>query len=196
MFRAPAWLAAAVVTLALLAGCSQPYAFQGTAFPEPLARPDFELTSEASQPFSLSDQQGKVVLLFFGYTSCPDICPTTLAEARTILNDLGGDVDNVQFLFITADPERDSPEKLAAYTDAFHPAIVGLTGTPEELAAVYSDFKVRVEREETPDSALGYQINHTSRMYLVDQDGNLRLSYSYGTPPDEIVKDVEYLLKS
>jgi len=184
------------VTLALLIGCSQPYAFQGTAFPEPLAQPDFELTSEASQPFRLSDQQGKVVLLFFGYTSCPDICPTTLTEARTILQALGSDADNVEFLFVTADPQRDSPEKLAAYTDAFHPAIVGLTGTPEQLAAVYSDFKVRVEREETPDSALGYQINHTSRMYLVDQDGNLRLSYSYGTPPEQIVKDVKHLLKS
>lgn len=194
MFRIPGSLAAAVMTLALLAGCGQPYTFQGTAFPEPLARPDFELTSEASQPLRLSDQHGKVVLLFFGYTSCPDICPTTLAEASTILQDLGSDEENVGFLFITADPQRDSPEKLAAYTNAFHPAIVGLTGTPEQLAAVYSDFKVRVEREETPDSALGYQINHTSRMYLVDQDGNLRLSYRYGTPPEEIVKDVRHLL--
>ncbi|MCA9871058.1 MAG: SCO family protein, partial [Anaerolineae bacterium] len=138
---------------------------------------------------------GKVSLLFFGYTTCPDVCPTTLAEARTILNDLGDDANDVEFLFVTVDPERDTPEKLAAYTDAFHPGIIGLTGTPDQLASIYGEFGVRAERVEAPESALGYLMNHTSRMYLVDQDGNLRLSYGYGTPVEDIVNDVKHLVK-
>ncbi|MCB0200906.1 MAG: SCO family protein [Anaerolineae bacterium] len=195
MFRIPGWLAASVLALALLAGCGQPYTFQGTAYPEPLARPQVELTSETGQPFDLSDQVGKVSLLFFGYTTCPDVCPTTLAEARTILNDLGDDANDVEFLFVTVDPERDTPEKLAAYTDAFHPGIIGLTGTPDQLASIYGEFGVHAERVEAPESALGYLMNHTSRMYLVDQDGNLRLSYGYGTPVEDIVNDVKHLVK-
>ncbi|MEZ4767426.1 MAG: SCO family protein [Caldilineales bacterium] len=195
MFRVSGWLAASMLAVALLAGCGQPYTFQGTAYPEPLARPAVQLTSETGQPFDLSDQSGKVSLLFFGYTTCPDVCPTTLAEARTILNDLGDDAQDVEFLFVTVDPERDTPEKLSAYTDAFHPGIVGLTGTPEQLAAVYDEFGVRAERVDAPDSALGYLMNHTSRMYLVDRDGNLRLSYGYGTPLENIVDDVRHLVK-
>ena len=196
MSRPAAWLAAALVTLILLAGCGEPYAYKGTAFPEPLATPQFTLTSETGEPMELSDLQGKVVLIFFGYTTCPDFCPTTLGEARTVLEDLGSKADDVAFLFVTVDPERDTPEKLATYTNAFHPNIYGLTGTPAQLEDVYRDFRVRVEREEFPDSALGYLMGHTTRMYLVDQQGNLRLSYSYGTPSENILEDVKHLLKS
>ena len=196
MSRTSAWLAAALAALVLLVGCRQPYAYNGTAYPEPLATPQFTLTSESGEPMQLSDLQDKVVLIFFGYTTCPDVCPTTLAEARTILNDLGSDAQDVTFLFVTVDPARDTPEKLAAYTDAFHPGIIGLTGEPDQLAPVYDEFGVLAERVEAPDSALGYLMNHTSRMFLVDQQGNLRLSYRYGTPPEDIVNDVKHLLKT
>ena len=196
MARLSAWLVAMIAALILLAGCGQPYAFKGTAYPEPLATPQFTLTNETGEPMQLSDLHGKVVLIFFGYTTCPDFCPTTLAEARTVLEGLGSKVDDVAFLFVTVDPERDTPEKLAAYTNAFHPNIYGLTGTPAELEAVYEDFGVRAEREEFPDSALGYLMSHTTRMFLVDQQSSLRLSYSYGTPPEDILADVKTLLKS
>lgn len=196
MRKTSIWLAAVLAMLLLTAGCGQPYEFQGTAFPEPLATPQFTLINETGEPLRLGDLQGKVVLLFFGYTTCPDFCPTTLAEARTVLEGLGSKADEVVFLFVTVDPERDTPEKLAAYTNAFHPNIFGLTGDPADLEAVYRDFRVRVEREDLPDSALGYLMGHTTRMYLVDQQGNLRLSYSYGTPPETILQDVKHLLKS
>lgn len=196
MSRLSAWLVAMIAALILLAGCGQPVAFNGTAYPEPLATPQFTLTNETGEPMQLSDLRDKVVLIFFGYTTCPDFCPTTLAEARTVLEGLGSKVDDVAFLFVTVDPERDTPQKLAAYTNAFHPNIYGLTGTPAELEAVYKDFGVRAEREEFPDSALGYLMSHTTRMYLVDQQGSLRLSYSYGTPPEDILADVKNLLKS
>jgi protein SCO1/2 len=191
MFKALVCLAVAM--LALL-GCAQPYELKGTAFAEPFARPEFELLSETGQPYRFGERDGKIALLFFGYTTCPDVCPTTMAEARAILEGLGEQAGQVEFLFVTVDPERDSADKLAAYTDAFHPAIVGLTGTPEQLAAVYDDFMVNAVRQEAPESALGYAISHTSRVYLVDQQGNLRLSYGYGTPREDILADVEHLL--
>ena len=194
--RAGLLLLAIVLLAILLAGCDAPYQYQGTAYPEPLATPEFTLTSESGEPFQLSDLKGKVALLFFGYTTCPDFCPTTLTEARKVLEGLGRQADDVVFLFVTVDPERDTAEKLASYTDAFHPNVIGLTGTEQQLQEVYKQFKVRVEREEMPGSALGYLMGHTTRMYLVDQTGNLLLSFSYGTPWETILEDVKHLLKS
>jgi protein SCO1/2 len=181
----------------LLAGCGQPaYQFKGTPYPPDRQALDFTLTSEEGEPFQLSDHKDQVILLFFGYTSCPDVCPTTLAEARQVLNDLEGDADQVAFLFITVDPERDTPERLAKYTDVFHPAITGLTGDAETLAHVRDAYGVVAEKEQLTDSALGYVVNHTARTFLVDQQGNLKLSYRYGTVPEDILSDVKYLLQS
>lgn len=195
------WLArgAVLATLLLgmaLAGCGAAYQFKGAAYPEGKVAADFELTSAAGQPFRLSEQKGKVVLLFFGYTSCPDICPTTLAEARQVLDGLGKDAGQVEYAFITVDPERDTPEKIAAYTATFHPAIVGLTGDPAQLAALREAYGVIAERQEQPNSATGYVVNHTARVFLVDPQGNLRLSYAFGTPPADILDDVRHLLQS
>lgn len=186
-------LLAALVVMAA-SSCSQPYQPRGTAFPTPLATPQFTLTSETGEPLRLADLQGKVVLLFFGYTTCPDYCPTSLAEARQILDDLGEQADQVAVLLITVDPERDTPERLASYTDGFHPGIVGVTGAASDLQAVYDAFLVRAEREEMPDSALGYLVNHTTRTYLVNQQGELALSYGYDAPPEDILADVRQLL--
>ena len=119
-------LATLLLGATLLSGC-QSYEFKGTLYTDPQPAPDFELTAPNGERFRLSDHQGEIVLMFFGYTSCPDVCPTTLAEARRILEKLGEDGDRVTFLFITVDPERDTPEVLGTYTTAFHPAIVGLT---------------------------------------------------------------------
>lgn len=185
----------ALLTLAACGG-QPPYQWKGTGYPEGKIAQNFELIAENGQPLQLSDLQGQVVLIFFGYTSCPDICPTTLAEARQVMDGLGDGAGEASFLFITVDPVRDTPEKLAAYTDIFHQSIVGLTGDPETLAAVRDAYGVIAEREETPDSALDYVINHTARVFLVDPQGNLRLSYGYGTPPADILSDVQHLLES
>jgi protein SCO1/2 len=177
----------------ILTGC-QSYQFKGTLYPDPQAAPDFELAATDGGHFRLSDQRGDVVLMFFGYTSCPDVCPTTLAEARRVLQDLGDDAEHVTFLFITVDPERDTPAVLATYTGAFHPEIVGLTGTPDELEAVRQAYGVVAEKEVLEGSATGYIVNHTARVFLVDAEGQLRLSYSFGTPPENIVEDIRHLL--
>jgi protein SCO1/2 len=144
--------------------------------------------------FRLSEHRGQIVLMFFGYTSCPDVCPTTLAEARRILEDLEDDSEQVTFLFITVDPERDTPEVLANYVTAFHPAIIGLTGASDELGAVRQAYGVFAEKEVLDESAAGYVVNHTARVFLVDAEGRLRLSYAFGTVPDDILQDIRHLL--
>lgn len=180
--------------LALLLVACTPYQFKGTAYPNPQVAPDFTLAATDGGTFRLSEQRGRIVLLFFGYTSCPDVCPTTLAEANQVLRGLRGDAGRVTFVFITVDPERDTPEILARYTTAFHPAILGLTGTPDQLAAVRQAYGVIAEKEVLPDSAAGYVMNHTARIYLVDGEGRLRLSYAFGTPPEDILADLRHLL--
>jgi protein SCO1/2 len=177
----------------LLAAC-QSYQFKGTPYPDLQTAPDFALTATHGKQFRLSEHRGQIVLMFFGYTSCTDVCPTTLAEAKQILKGVGSDADRVTFLFITVDPERDTPQVLAKYVAAFDPAIVGLSGTSDELAAVRQAYGIFAEKEAVDDSGAGYTITHTSRVFLVDTEGHLRLSYAFGTPPDDIVQDIRHLL--
>ncbi len=180
--------------LSLIVAACQSYQFKGTSFPDPQPAPDFALTATDGQRFQLSEHRGQIVLTFFGYTSCTDVCPTTLAEAKQILKGVGSNADRVTFLFITVDPERDTPQVLANYVAAFDPAIVGLTGSSDELAAVRQAYGVFAEKEVVDDSAAGYTITHTSRVFLVDAESRLRLSYAFGTPPDDIVQDIRHLL--
>jgi protein SCO1/2 len=133
--------------------------------------------------------------LYFGYTFCPDVCPTTLSELRRVVADLGEDADRVQVVMITVDPERDTPEKLQEYMTLFNPDFIGLSGSMEEMEKVWDDYGIYREETEFPNSASGYLVNHTARVYLIDPDGNLRLSYSYGTPPDDILHDIKILFK-
>lgn len=179
--------------LLLLAAC-RPYEFNGTEYPEPELAADFTLEEAGGELFRLSDQRGKIVLIFFGFTSCPDVCPTTLSEAGRILEGLGDEAQQVRFAFITVDPERDTPERLGQYVARFHPDIVGLTGTPDELQAVYDAYGIYAQKVPLEDSAAEYTMDHTARVFLVDQDGRLRLSYAFGTPDEEILQDVRYLL--
>jgi protein SCO1/2 len=185
------WTFLVLVLASILLPACQPYQFKGTPYPDPQPAADFQLEAANGQSFHLSDQRGKVTLLYFGYTSCPDLCPTTLADASQVLKELGNDAERVRFLFVTVDPERDTPDVLAHYVAAFNPAIVGLTGTPDELASVRQAFGVLADKE-APDAL----VTHTSRVFLVDPEGRLRLSYVYGTPPDDMVQDIRQLLGS
>ena len=189
-----AGLFSALLGVILLAAC-QAYEFNGTEYPGPQPASDFVLDDVSGGSFRLSEGHGKIFLIYFGYTSCPDVCPATLATARLVLDSLGEDADRVAMLFVTVDPERDTPEVMRNYVSAFHPNIIGLTGAPETLGTVFEDYGIVAEREELPESAVGYVMNHTTRLFLVDQEGRLRMSFGFGTPPEEVSQDVQHLLK-
>jgi len=169
--------------------------FRGTLYDPALPAPEIELTQGNGSSFWLSAMRGNVVLLFFGYTSCPDVCPTTLSEMKRIVADLGSDAEQVQVIFVTVDPERDTPQKLQEFVSIFNPSFIGLSGSMDELESIWAEYGVFREVEQLPNSATGYLVNHTARVYLIDRDGNLRLSYSYGTPKDDYVHDLKILLK-
>lgn len=168
--------------------------FFGTPLDPARQAPDFTLTDSKGSLYRLSDQRGDAVVLFFGYTSCPDVCPTTLAHFRQVKKELGEEAEGVQFVFVSVDPERDTPERLAAYVSAFDPEFVGLTGSRPELEAVWREYGIYVERVETPGSAAGYFVNHTSASFVIDPQGNLRLLHLYGAPADEVAADLKRLM--
>jgi protein SCO1 len=173
---------------------SKPDSYRGTTYAEPYpVAPEIELTGAAGTDFLLRDMRGKVVALFFGYTSCPDICPTTMAELNQALESLGPQADQVQVLFVTVDPQRDTPERIQEYVDHFNPEFIGLSGSEPELAKVWNDYGVfRQVMEGT--SAAGYLVDHTARVTLIDQQGNLRVSFPFDTPVEDVVHDLKLLL--
>ena len=155
---------------------------------------DFQLTDHNGQPRSLKDFQGKVVVLFFGFTQCPDVCPTSMAELAQVKKLLGKDGDKLQGLFITVDPARDTPELLKAYMANFDPGFLALRGTPEQLAATAKDFKVYYKKVEgkTPTS---YSMDHSAASYVYDPQGRLRLYTRYGTGAEALASDIRLLLQ-
>jgi protein SCO1 len=167
--------------------------FRGTLYDPALPAPEIELARDNGTNFRLSEMRGNVVLLFFGYTSCPDVCPTTLSELRKANEELGKNADQVKVVFVTVDPERDTPEKIQKYVSIFNPAFIGLSGSTNELEPVWKEYGVYREIDKTTSSASGYLVTHSARVYVIDPDGNLRLSYSYGTPTDDIVHDLKIL---
>lgn len=169
--------------------------FRGTLYDPALPAPEIELTRDNGASFRLSELRGNVVLLFFGYASCPDVCPTTLSELRKVSADLGASSNQVKVLFVTVDPDRDTPEKVQAYVSIFNPSFVGLSGSMADLEPVWTAYGVYREVDEVASSASGYLVTHTARVYLIDKAGNLRLSYSYGTPIEDFVNDLKILFK-
>lgn len=153
----------------------------------------FSLTDFNGKPRTLADYKGKVAIVFFGYTQCPDVCPTTMAEMAGVMQKLGPQADQVQVLFITLDPERDTPQLLASYVPAFDKRFMGLYGTLEQTAKTAKDFKVFYSK--VPGSSPGsYTIDHMAGSYVFDKDGRLRLFIRHGVTADSIVHDVRQLL--
>jgi protein SCO1/2 len=153
----------------------------------------FSLTDHTGKPRTLADYKGKVVIVFFGYTQCPDVCPTTMAEMASVMQKLGPQADQVQVLFITLDPERDTQPLLASYVPAFDKRFVGLYGTPEQTAKTAKDFKVFYSKVPGKDPG-SYTIDHMAGSYVFDRDGRLRLFIRHGGGADAIVHDVRQLL--
>jgi len=173
---------------------AKPYTYQGSLIDPPVPAADFQLSNQHGEPFRLSDQHGKTVVIFFGYTHCPDVCPVTLSEFKNVKEQLGDLADQVEFVFITVDPERDTADVLGQYLANFDPAFIGLTGTPDQLEPVYKSYGVYHEQTET-GSAAGYLVDHTARMYVIDSQGNWRLTYPFGMEVEKQVEDLAHLLQ-
>lgn len=174
---------------------TRPYTFHGSLIQEPYAAPDFSLPDGKGGEFHLASQRGRVVLLFFGFTNCPDVCPTTLADLKQVRKMLGADADKLQVVFITVDPERDTTARSSAYAAGFDPTFAGLSGSEQQLSPVWQSYGVYRKLNKTSPSDTTYEVEHSSQVYLVDESGNLRLTFSYGTPIDDIYQDVRQILK-
>lgn len=180
-------VAVALVVVPALVG--EPHEFVGTVLGKPEPAPSFTLTADTGERIGLDAYEGKVVLLYFGYTFCPDVCPASLAELADAMDDLGSDGSEVQVVMISVDPARDTPEVLRDYLDHFNPAFVGLTGTEAEVAAVAGQYNVYYEAHEGT-VASGYLVDHWAGVMVIDREGRLVEMLSFGTKGEAIAADV------
>lgn len=202
-----AWLA--VASLALLGGCSERPASSNEADQLILSPVDtkfkntditgldyakgFTLTDHTGKTRTLDDFKGKAVFIFFGYTNCPDVCPTTMAEMASVLKTLGPQAEQVQVLFVTVDPERDTADLLSKYVPAFDPRFLGLTGDKAAIDQVTKDFKVFHQKVPVKESD-SYTMDHTAGSYVFDTQGRIRLFVRHGQGPEPIAHDLKLLL--
>lgn len=190
------WRCLLVMTLFGLLGACQPEKsatfigtdMTGTQFGKPLT-----LTDHTGKLRNINDFKGKVVVLFFGYTHCPDVCPTTMSDLKQTMRLLGDKADQVQVLFVTVDPERDTQAVLAQFVPSFDPRFIGLRGSAAEVAANMTEYKVYAAKVAEPGKA-GYTMDHSAGLYVFDQTGAPRIYLSYGEKPAEIAHDLQQLL--
>jgi protein SCO1/2 len=190
-------VAAAFWTLAVacLGGCSErPEAprFKLTDVTGANFGRQLNLTDHDGQPRTLADFRGKVVTVFFGFTHCPDVCPTTLAEMAQVVKELGRDGDRVQVLFVTVDPERDTQQVLKSYVPSFNPTFLGLYGDAEATARAAKEFKVYFQKQPAKDGR--YSVDHTAGTYILDREGRLRLFAQYNAGAPALLHDIRILL--
>jgi protein SCO1/2 len=172
----------------------KPPSFSGMLLQGTNTAHDFSLIDENGEQVKLSDYRGKPVLLYFGYTFCPDVCPTTMAELGRMMRELGDQAEDVQVVMISVDPERDTPERLAEYVHYFHPDFIGLTGTEEQVSQAATPLGIYYAKQEV-EGASGYLMDHTATVLLIDKDGSTRMIFPYGTPAEDMAKDVRYFLR-
>jgi protein SCO1/2 len=187
----------ALALAALLVGCgpSDKPSFRSTDITGADFGKTFQLTGHDGRPRTLADFRGKVVVVFFGFTHCPDVCPTTLAELARAVKQLGPDGERVQVLMVTVDPERDTPDVLKQYVTALDPRFIGLTGDAEAIARTAREFKVFYQK--SPGAGPGsYSVDHSSGSYVFDPQGRLRLLMTYGQGADVMAHDIAQLLKA
>jgi protein SCO1/2 len=189
-------LACAAAACLVFASCSGGGpAFRSTDITGAELGRDFKLIDHNGQPRTLADFRGKVLVVFFGFTHCPDVCPITLSELARALKRLGADAQRVQVVMITVDPERDTPEVLKQYVTALDPGFLGLTGDPQAIAETARDFKVFYQKSPgaTPQA---YSVDHSSGTFVYDPAGRLRLLVGYGQGADVFAHDIGQLLRA
>ncbi|MCB0065295.1 MAG: SCO family protein [Caldilineaceae bacterium] len=180
----------------LLGACSKPHQFSGTVFDETGQAFDFTGTNYDGSAFQLSDHRGEVVLLFFGYTFCPDICPLTLTDLSTLYEQLGEQANNLTVVFVTVDPERDTLETMASYVPAFNSEFYGVRVEGEMYEAMKKAYGLYVEKRAIEGAdADTYFVDHTGIIYLIDKEGNLSEVFPVDSKADFMQADVEYWLK-
>lgn len=188
------WLAGFVLVVAAIAGVAwwfTPPQLHGIVIQSPRPADNFTLTASTGEPLQLSDLQGKVVVLFFGYTYCPDICPTTLADLALMAEELGARrMQNVQVVLVTVDPERDTPEQLAAYLRYFDERFLGVTGDVAEIQRIATQFGIFFEKHE--DTGL---VDHSGSLTVIDRKGFVRMILPNGVGGKEMAQDLAYLLR-
>lgn len=189
-----------VLTLCLLAGLALAFVLRPQPVETRIAMGDtrlggdFTLTS-AQGPVSLSDFRGKVSVIYIGYASCPDVCPTALAVLTQSLKQLDAEErEQVQGIFISVDPERDTPEKLAEYAAFFSPRIIGVTGSQDQIDQVVRQYGAFYRKVDMKDSAMGYAVDHSSRLYLIDREGRLVQTLLHNSSPQELTQGLQTLL--
>ena len=184
------------ICAALLAACSHaPPPWQLNDVRGHLPDLQFDLTSDTGKPATAADFRGKYVLLYFGYTHCPDVCPLTLVHLHLAMQKLGPKADKVRILFVSVDPARDTPQVLHQYVTAFDPRVVGLTGSPDRIAAMAKRYRAAFNRNSAqPDG--GYEVSHSSAIYIFDRRGRARLLGTSTDPAEEITHDLKLLIKA
>lgn len=178
----------------MLAGCGGgDRELAGAVLEPPIAAPDVTLEA-GGEPVSLSDFRGQWVYLYFGYTFCPDACPITLSKLAQVREQLGDDADRMQVIMVTVDPERDTPAVLSDYVTRFDPSFIGLAGPTEAIDAAGQPFGIFYQRSEgsTPDS---YLVDHTTRTYLIDPEGNTVVAYPHDAPVESLLGDLRWLIE-
>ena len=183
-----------LLTLALLlAGCDSRPQFVNTDISEADYARDFALTDHAGKPRTMADFRGKAVVIFFGYTQCPDVCPTTMTGMAEAMKLLGGDAAKVQVLFVTVDPERDTQQLLAQYVPVFNPSFLGLYADAQTIARTAQEFRVFYKKQpgSTPTT---YTVDHSAGSYVYDPQGRLRLYIKHGEKPEVIANDLKLLI--
>ena len=199
VFPVKALLAGVVILVfaSFIAGCertSPPPAFELTDITGATFGQGFRLTDHNGQARTLADFHGKVVTVFFGFTHCPDVCPTTLAEMAQVMGELGPDAQRVQALFVTVDPERDTPQVLKQYVPSFHPSFLGLSGDSDAIARTAKEFKIFYQKQVLPGG--GYSVDHSAGTYIYDPEGRLRVYASYGSGAAKLLHDIRILLNA
>lgn len=185
----------ALVCGAALTACGEKEAgFQGSDITGTHLGKDLALNDHNGKARSLQDFAGKVVVVFFGFTQCPDVCPTSLAEVAQAMKALGNEADQVQVLLVSVDPERDTPEVLKTYVTAFDPRFLGLTGSPEQIQRAAASFKAYYAKVPTPDG--GYGMDHTAAFYLLDRNGESRVLANNSAGGSALAHDLRILLNS